>query len=69
MAERNDENTVIRVHELTRAKINAIRDSKPAWSIQCILDQAMDALLEKLAVPFDQEVVQQSSSPDSSPAS
>lgn len=38
------ESTIIRIHKATRPKINAIRLQKPAWTIQSIIDDAIEAL-------------------------
>lgn len=37
-------NVVIRIHPVTRPKLNAIRQQYPTWSIQSIIDDAIEAL-------------------------
>jgi hypothetical protein len=39
--------TVIRIHPTTPPKIDAIRARRPAWSLQTVIDEAMNALAQR----------------------
>jgi hypothetical protein len=47
-------NTSVKIHPITRRKLNLIVASKPAWNHQTIFDEALDALAAREGIDIEQ---------------
>lgn len=51
MPRENSDSTMIRIHAVSREKLNRFLEHKPAFSIQAAVDEALELLLEREGVP------------------
>lgn len=56
MAQSKPNTRPIYIHRHTRKKLDQIKRHKPAWSIQTIADEAIDALTQKLGITHPQAI-------------